>query len=59
MEWMMDLPAGWVTDVPGLSRNGRLKVLGNGVVPAQAATALRLLLDRSGLRPLIADRGAA
>ena len=55
----MGLPEGWVTDVPGLSRNGHLKVLGNGVVPAQAAMALRLLLDRSGLLPLVAARGAA
>lgn len=44
-EWLMGLPAGWVTDVPGLSRNEQLKALGNGVVPAQAAEALRLLLS--------------
>ena len=43
-EWMQGLPDGWVTDVPGLSRNAQLKALGNGVVPAQAAAALRLLL---------------
>ena len=41
---MMGLPEGWVTDVTGLSRNDQLKALGNGVVPAQAAYALRLLL---------------
>ena len=40
----MGLPEGWVTDVPGLSRNAQLKALGNGVVPQQAAMALRLLL---------------
>ena len=40
----MGLPGGWVTDVPGLSRNAQLKALGNGVVPQQAAMALRLLL---------------
>jgi len=40
----MGLPVGWVTDVPGLSRNDQLKALGNGVVPQQAAEALRLLL---------------
>lgn len=45
VEWMMGLPAGHVTDVPGLSRNAQLKALGNGVVPQQAALALRLLLD--------------
>jgi len=40
---MMGLPAGWVTAVPGLPRNAQLKALGNGVVPQQAALALRLL----------------
>lgn len=42
---MMGLPAGHVTDVPGLSRNDMLKALGNGVVPQQAAVALRFLLS--------------
>jgi DNA (cytosine-5)-methyltransferase 1 len=41
---MQGLPEGWVTDVPGLSRNAQLKALGNGVVPQQAALALRRLL---------------
>jgi DNA (cytosine-5)-methyltransferase 1 len=40
----MGLPEGWVTQVPGLSRNQQLKALGNGVCPAQCALALRLLL---------------
>lgn len=44
VEFLMGLPAGWVTDVPGLSRNEQLKALGNGVVPQQAGEALRLLL---------------
>lgn len=44
VEWMMGLPAGWVTDVPGLNRNAQLKALGNGVVPQQAAAALTHLL---------------
>lgn len=44
VEWMQGLPDGWVTDVPGLSRNAQLRALGNGVVPQQAAMALRLLL---------------
>lgn len=43
-EWMMGLPAGWVTDVPNITRNEALKALGNGVVPQQAAAALRILL---------------
>jgi DNA (cytosine-5)-methyltransferase 1 len=55
---MMGLPEGWVTDVPGLSRNAQLKALGNGVVPQQAAMALRMLLERAGA-PLIAAEGAA
>ncbi|MFJ8879646.1 hypothetical protein ACIREG_19785 [Streptomyces albidoflavus] len=44
----MGLDAGHVTAVPGLTRNEQLKALGNGVVPQQAAAALRLLLDRAG-----------
>ena len=44
VEWMMGLPPGHVTDVPGLSRNAVFRVLGNGVVPRQGAEALRLLL---------------
>lgn len=43
VEWMMGLPAGWVTDVPGLSKNGKLHALGNGVVPQAATHALTLL----------------
>ena len=43
-EWMMGVPEGWITDV-GLSRNDELKACGNGVVPQQAALALRVLLD--------------
>jgi DNA (cytosine-5)-methyltransferase 1 len=46
VEWLMGLPAGWVTDVPGITRNEALKALGNGVVPAQAAEALRIMLAR-------------
>lgn len=44
VEWMMGLPPGWVTQVPGLTRNQQLKALGNGVVPQAAATALKDLL---------------
>lgn len=44
-EWMMGLPAGWVTDPAiGISRNEQLKACGNGVVPQQAAAALRDML---------------
>lgn len=47
VEWMMGLPDGWVTDpnmwtgVPGNHRNLQLRLLGNGVVPPQAAAAVR------------------
>lgn len=40
-EWLMMLPAGHLTSV--LERNPALARAGNGVVPLQAATALRLL----------------
>jgi len=43
VEWLMGLDDGWVTDLP-LPRTLALRVLGNGVVPQQAAVALRLLL---------------
>ena len=55
----MGLPEGWVTDIPGLSRNAQLKALGNGVVPHQAAMARRLLLDRADIPFLVAAEGAA
>ena len=50
VEWMMGLPAGWVTDVlkpngKPLGKTDQLHILGNGVVPQQAAHALRLLLN--------------
>lgn len=56
VEWLMGLPAGWVTDVPGLTRAQQLKALGNGVVPQQAEAAIRLLADRAqaGLVPAAA-----
>jgi len=43
VEWMMGLPDGWVTDL--IPNRRALKVLGNGVVPQQAALALRALLS--------------
>lgn len=42
VEWMMGLPEGWVTG-HGLSASQELKMLGNGVVPQQAALALQIL----------------
>lgn len=43
VEFLMGLPEGWVTGVD-IPRNAQLKALGNGVVPQQAALALRLIL---------------
>lgn len=43
-EWMMGLPTGHVTGVPGLSRAAQLKAIGNGVCPQQGAAALSELL---------------
>ena len=40
VEWLMALPDGWVVNVPGLTRTQQLTMLGNGVVPPQAAYAL-------------------
>lgn len=47
VEWLMGLPAGWVTDVPDLTPNQQLRLLGNGVVPQQGAAALTYLLDQA------------
>ncbi|MEU1190429.1 DNA cytosine methyltransferase [Streptomyces sp. NPDC005859] len=43
-EWMMGLPAGWVTAIPDIPRKEQLRILGNGAVPRQAHHAYRLLL---------------
>lgn len=47
-EWLMGYPAGWITDVPGVTWNEALKACGNGVVPQQGAAALRWLLAMGG-----------
>lgn len=44
VEFLMGLPDGHVTAVPGVGRNDQLKLLGNGVVPAQCAEAIRFLM---------------
>ena len=44
-EWMQGWPDGWVTAVPGISRNDQLRIIGNGVVPQCASVALRWLLS--------------
>ena len=43
VEWLMGVPQGWVTDLD-LPRTAAVRVLGNGVVPQQAAAAIRALL---------------
>ena len=48
VEWMQGLPAGHVTNVPGISNNNQLKALGNGVVPQQVAAATRAFLADTG-----------
>lgn len=55
-EWMMGLPEGHVTAVPGLTRVQKFTALGNGVVPRQGAAAVRELLTRAGF---FADRAPA
>ena len=44
VEWMQGMPDGHVTDI-GLTRVQQLRILGNIVVPQQAAHALRLMRD--------------
>ena len=52
-EWMMGLEPGRVTDPAiGLTRGEQLAACGNGVVPQQAAHAVRLLLARLTRHPL-------
>jgi DNA (cytosine-5)-methyltransferase 1 len=50
-EWMMGLPAGWVTAVPGIPRKEQLRIIGNGVVPRQGRHAYSLLLPSRTARP--------
>ncbi|MFE1771204.1 DNA cytosine methyltransferase [Streptomyces sp. NPDC059008] len=51
-EWLMGLPAGWVTAVPDIPRKEQLKILGNGVVPQQAHHAYNTLFDTHVPAPL-------
>lgn len=57
-EWLMGLPDGHVTAVPGLSRNDQIKLCGNGVVPAQAQLAVGLLLAQLAEQVLDPDAAA-
>jgi DNA (cytosine-5)-methyltransferase 1 len=53
-EWMMGIP-NLVTGVTGIPRTGQLRVIGNGVVPQQAAAALRLLIGTAAVAAPAAD----
>jgi len=44
---MMGLPDGWVTGVENLSRAAMLRIIGNGLVPAQGALAIQILTARA------------
>jgi hypothetical protein len=58
-EWMMGIPK-LVTGVPGIPRTRQLKIIGNGVVPQQAALALRLLIGAAAVpAPLAGGTRAA
>lgn len=47
-EWLMGLPDGWVTDVEGTTLPEQLSRIGNGVMPQQAYTAFKLLMEAPG-----------
>lgn len=42
VEWLMGLPAGWVTGTDDLTQNQQITALGNRVLPLQAVSALSL-----------------
>jgi DNA (cytosine-5)-methyltransferase 1 len=44
-EWMLGWPAGWVSDVDGLTRNDMLRIIGNGVCAQQCFAALQYLIQ--------------
>lgn len=43
VEWMQGLPDGYVTNIPGISRNDALRLLGNSNPPQQYAAAITQL----------------
>jgi hypothetical protein len=47
-EWLMGIPAGRVTGVPGLTRNAQLRLIGNGVVTVQAVAGIGVLAAELG-----------
>lgn len=50
VEWMMGVPLGHVTAVPGLTRGQCVSMLGDGVAPLQAVAAYADLFARSAFR---------
>ena len=59
VEWLMGLPAGWVTGTDDLTQNQQITAVGNGVLPLQAAQALDLLEAHSGSVQILHGRRAA
>jgi DNA (cytosine-5)-methyltransferase 1 len=59
VEWMMGVAEGWVTGCPGLSRNDQLALLGNGVVPLQAAQGIASCLDNLAVALAALETAAA
>jgi hypothetical protein len=57
-EWLMGIPE-LVTGVPGIPRTRQLKIIGNGVVPQQAAAGLRLLIEAAEVEAPPAGRTEA
>lgn len=47
-EWMMGLPPGWVTAVPGLTRPAQIEAIGRAVVPPAAELAIAYLARLGG-----------
>lgn len=45
-EWMMGLPDGWITDVPGVTWQEAVRMCGNGVMPQQAAAGITWCLSQ-------------
>lgn len=58
-EFLMGLPAGWITDTPGVTRRDALRLCGNGVVPSQSAKAVRALIGLRTAYALPGTRGVA
>ncbi|MFI8263696.1 DNA (cytosine-5-)-methyltransferase [Streptomyces sp. NPDC085665] len=46
-EWLMGLPRGWITHIPGLNRARQLRAAGNGAVSQQAFTAYLHLMNHN------------